>query len=173
MNPIGALVVFLAGFGLAWTWHADRAEARVQTLTADHAQAAANAARRAAQTLSDAQDRADQIARAAEIRTATLEQQLQETKDALSTTTRNRPCLGGPALGMLGQSAGIRLGPVHPAPAGPPDGRPAAAAADPADAGEYATDTDVARWIATAGVLYEQCRARIRDIRTWSAGGAP
>lgn len=173
MNPIAALVVFLAGFGLAWTWQADRAEARVQTLTASHAQAAANAARRAAQTLSAAQERADQIDRDAEARTATLEKQLQETQHALSTATRNRPCLGGPALGVLEQSAGIRLGPVLPAPAGPPDGGPAAAAADPADAGEYATDTDVAKWIAAAGVLYEQCRARIRDIRELNEGARP
>lgn len=173
MNPVAALVVFLAGFGLAWTWQADRADARVQTLTASHSQAEAGAARRAAQTLSDAQARADQIDRAAEIRTATLEKQLQETQRALKTATRNRPCLGGPALRLLGQSPGIQLGAADRAPAGPLHGGPGGTAADPADEGEHATDTDIADWIAVAGARYEKCRGQLADIREWEEGGRP
>lgn len=173
MNPIIALAIFLAGFGAAWSWQGARGDAAIATLTAQHEKKAGDAARAAARDLKSAQDRADTIARAAALRDAAQDQQLQEAHHALKTATRNRPCLGGPALRVLGQSPGLRLAPAIAAPAGPPDHGSAAAAADPADQGEYTTDTQLADWIATAGLYYERCRNRVRDIRAWVEGGTP
>lgn len=174
MNPVAALLIFLAGFGVAWAWQADRSAASIQTLRADHEKASGDAARQAARNLMSAQNNADRIDAAAAIRTANLERTLQETKDALKTATHNRPCLGGPALRLLDHATGLQPGTAEPALAGPLHTGSAGPAADPEDEGEdYATDTQVADWIAGAAVLYEKCRARIRDIRAWTAGAHP
>ncbi|MDO8933599.1 MAG: hypothetical protein Q7U97_14490 [Rhodocyclaceae bacterium] len=170
MNRIAVLLIFLIGFGSAWSWQGSRADARVATLTAAHEKQSGDAARAAAKKLKDAQDRADQIVKAATLRDAEQDQKLQEVQHALKTATRNRPCLGGAALRLLGESPGLRLGPAEPASAGALHGGSAAPAANPAEQGDYSTDTEIAGWIATAGTLYEKCRARIRDIRTWEDG---
>lgn len=170
MRPLIALLIFLVGFGAAWTWQADRAGARIATLQRDQATKSADATRMAAKNLKDAQDRADAIDKAGAARAAEQEKKLQEVQHALKTATRGRPCLGGPALRLLEQSPGLRLAPAEPAPAGPLHGGSTAPATDPEDEGGYATDTDIAGWIAVAGGLYEKCRGRIRDIRAWEDG---
>lgn len=111
-------------------------------------------------------NRADRVAIAAARRDSELTGKLQETEHALKNATTDRPCLGGAALRVLDHATGLR-----PPPAGAAEGRPAAAAADPQDEEEVATDTDVAGWIAVAGDYYERCRARIRDIRCIDDGG--
>lgn len=178
MNPIAALLIFLAGFGAAWSWQGSRGEAQVADLKHEHSQQALDAATIALRKLKVANDRADAIDKAAAARAAAQTAKLQETQHALKTATRNRPCLGNAALGVLGQSPGLRLGPAVAETPGPLHDGPAAAAADPAhqgdeegdEEGDYATDTQIADWIATAGDLYERCRSRIRDIRAWSEG---
>jgi len=172
MNPIAALMIFLAGFGAAWSWQGSRGDAEIRALTTQHEKESGDAARAAAKKLKDANDRADAIDKAAAARDAAQSAKLQETQHALKTATRNRPCLGNAALGVLGQSTGLRLGPAVPETPGPLHDGSAAAAADPADEGnDYSTDTQIADWIAVAGDLYERCRNRIRDIRAWSEGG--
>lgn len=172
MNVIVALLMAAVGFGAAWSWQGSRADARVSALDLKYTREASEALATLAGRFKDAEDRGDAITKAGEIRAAELEQKLQETKDALKTATHNRPCLGGAALRVLGKSPGLSLGPAGPAPAGPLHGGSGTAAADPADAspgdgGEYATDSQVADWIATAGARYERCRGQLRDIRTW------
>jgi hypothetical protein len=169
-DALVGLIIFALGFGAGWSWQGSRADVRVDTLITAQEKSARTAATTAAEKLKAAQDRTDAITEAAAARSAAQTAKLQETQNALKTATRNRPCLGAPALRLLGQSPGLRLGPADRALAGAPDRRPAAAAADPADEGDYATDTQLADWIATAGDLYERCRSRIRDIRTWSEG---
>lgn len=123
-------------------------------------------------------DLADDIDRARAATTARQARQLKETQDALKAVTTGRPCLGGAALRVLDQPASLR--PTAGAallPAGALQDPAARPAADPAQQGqagdgdEYATDTDIAGWIATARDLYEQCRGRIDDIRRYDDGG--
>lgn len=170
MNPIALLIVFALGFGAAWNWQGSRADARAAALDVKQTHAVSDALAVLAGRYQGAEINADRIQKAGEVRAAALEDRLQETQHALKTATRHRPCLGGPALRLLGQSPGLRLAPAEPAPAGPLYGGPGAAAADSADEGEYATDTDIADWIAVAGKRYEQCRASLRDIRQWEVG---
>lgn len=174
MNPIAALLIFLVGFGAAWSWQGSRGEAEIRTLTTQHEKESGDAARTAAKNLKGANDRADAIDTAAAARDAIQTKQLQETQHALKTATRNRPCLGDAALRVLGKSPGLRLGAAVPETPGPLHDGSAAAAADPAhegdEEGNYSTDTQIADWIAVAGDLYERCRGRIRDIRAWNEG---
>lgn len=123
-------------------------------------------------------DLADDIDRARAAATARQARQLKETQDALKAVTTGRPCLGGAALRVLDQPTGLR--PAAGAallPAGALQDPAARPAADPAhqgqagDGGEYATDTDIAGWIATARDLYEQCRGRLADIELYDDGG--
>lgn len=157
------LVLVLAGAYIA-------GERRGAAREADRALAAqAKADRAALVRIQEAEDRADRIDRMAAQRVADLSNQLMEARHAVKAATTGRPCLGGPALRVLEQSPGLRLG--VPASAVPLHGGPATAAAHPQDEGSYASDTDIADWIAQAGALYEGCRGRIRDIRQWSEGG--
>lgn len=168
-NLLLALAIFATGFGAGWSWQGSRADARMGTLTTQHEKATGDAARLAAKKLKDAQDRADAIDKAAAARDAAQTAKLQETQHALKTATRNRPCLGSAALRVLDKSPGLRLAPADPAPAGAFHRGSAAPASDPEDGG-YATDTQIAGWIAVAGDLYERCRNRVRDIRAWNEG---
>lgn len=162
------------GFGAAWSWQGSRAEARVLAIEARERQALLDQASAWRKEIERRQALADDIDRRAAARDRALTTQLQETQHALKTATRGRPCLGGAALRLLDQSTGLRA----PEPAGALHGRAAAAAADSKDNAEnnaegeaFASDTDVAGWIALAGDYYERCRARIRDIREWEHGG--
>ncbi|MCX7172456.1 MAG: hypothetical protein NT159_00635, partial [Proteobacteria bacterium] len=111
MNDLLAIMVAIAlGFGAGWSWQGSRADARVADLTTQHEKASREAAEDAGLKLKASEDLVDSIDKAAAIRTATLERKLQETQHALKTATRNRPCLGGPALRVLDRAPGIRLG---------------------------------------------------------------
>ena len=165
-----ALAIFAAGFGAAWSWQGARGAAEIGALTTRHEKDAGTAARAATAKLKAANDRADAIDKAAAARDAEQTSKLQEVQRELKTATRNRPCLGGAALRVLGKSPGLRLAPAEPAPAGALHGGSAAATADSADEGDFSTDTQIADWIAVAGDRYERCRARIRDIRAWNEG---
>ena len=170
-NLLVALTLFGSGFGVAWTWQGDRAEVRIKTIAQAHEKARADDATEVARALKQKQDRADEIDRVASYRALVLNQKLQETQNALKTATRGRPCLGGPALRLLGQSPGLSLGTVLPDAAGTLHGRSGAAAAaanDAQDDGEYASDTQIADWIAVAGAQYDRCRSMIGDIRAWN-----
>lgn len=118
-------------------------------------------------------DLADDIDRKRAAATARQARQLKETQDALKAATTGRPCLGGAALRLLDQSAGLR--PAAGAsilPAGALQDAAARPAADSAhQGGDYATDTDIAGWVAVARDLYEHCRGRLDDIRRYDDGG--
>lgn len=174
MNDFLALLIAAAlGFGAAWSWQESRAGDRINAIAAQHEKESGDAARQSARNLITAQNNTDRIDDAAALRTANLERQLQETQHALKTATYSRPCLGGAALRLLDRAPGLKPGPADPAFASPLYRGSAGPAADPEDqSDDYATDTQVAGWIAGAKVLYEQCRGRIRDIREWSNGTA-
>lgn len=167
MNPwviLAAVLAFAAGAVLGEWDGAKRAGLRCT------AQAEAKRAEQLGDWVTrtlEAEGRAEAIDRAAAGRDREMNAKLKETEHALDRATRGRPCLGGAALRVLDQSAGLRP-PARTAHPGPLPGGSAAPAADPENA--EATDTDVAKWIATAGVLYEACRERIRDIRCYDWG---
>lgn len=163
MTLVIVAMTFALGFAAGWKWQASRvAEVKLSQQKDDTA-----AVTEAADQLKAAQDRADEIDRAAAARELVLTAKLQEAQDALKKKTLGRPCLGGPALRLLGTSPGLRLAPLLSDASGSLYGGSGAVAADPQDEGEYASDSQIADWIAVAGAQYERCRSRIGDIRAW------
>lgn len=172
-DVLPGLLLILVGFLAAWSWQGARGAAELAALKADYAQRSADVAEEAARQLAAKQEHIDRIVRASSQRETALDTQLQETRHALKTATRGHPCLGGAALRVLDSAPGLRP-PAGTAPAGVSDRGLAAATADSedseAEAGDVATDTDVAEWIATAGRYYERCRGRLADIRAAEGG---
>jgi hypothetical protein len=163
------LVAAVCGFVGAWSLQELRAEARISRIELAHRAASEAAALGAAAVLQAAAVRAAAVARAAATRETVLTAQQQESRDAIKTATTSRPCLGGTALRVLGQSPGLSLGVKLPSDPGASTGTAAAAATvaeDGADGteSEYASEAQVADWIAVAGTQYERCRGRIDDI---------
>lgn len=160
------LVAAVLGFIGAWSIQELRAEARISALKLAQKTATEAAAVEAAAVLKQSAARADAVDHAAAARETALSAQLQESRDALKKATSSRPCLGGAALRVLGQSPGLTIGESLPADPGASAGTVAAVAAATASEGEdeYASEAQIADWIAVAGAEHERCRARIADI---------
>lgn len=133
-----------------------------ETAVRDQARIAEHASRK----LLDAQTRGDELTTQlhAANRAALLTQE--KLDDALRRATTGRACLRERALRLLDGAHGLRV--QLPASSG------SAAAADgpaAADSGELvSSDTDVARWIARAGLQYDECRRRLDALIAWHAG---
>jgi len=156
-------VGLMAGGGLAgWRLAADRCEARVAALEAEHASEREEAMRQAAAKLSASQEaerRALHELHATKNRLAAANKRLKEALHALPTAA---DCgLSGPARGLLNRALDPAAAPM-PTDTGGAAGTAAAPAADPG-----ATEADIAGWAADAIALYGECRARIDAIRQW------
>ncbi|MCK9987618.1 MAG: hypothetical protein AzoDbin1_04090 [Azoarcus sp.] len=133
------------------------AAARDQAAIAEHA----------SRRLLEAQARGDELTTQLHVanRAAMLTQE--KLDEALRRATTGRACLSGPALRLLDGAHGLRVDVPEPA-----RGPAATDGAAPADPGELvASDTDVARWIARAGLQYDECRRRLDALIGWHAGG--
>lgn len=175
MRGILVLLLMAACALGGWSWRDDRANAEIAKMKADRERETSTALSTLAARYQEAESRAEKIDGESRERTSLLERQLKETKNEIKSAARGRPCLGGAVLGVLEHAPGIRIGPARPPAADALHGGPGRPSADPADEGEaegeYATDTEVADWIATAGAYYERCRGQLRDIRLFEDGG--
>lgn len=151
--------VFAAGFWVGGV--APRIELAQQREIASRTLAAV--ADHASRTLLKAQARGDALTTQlhAANRAALLTQE--KLDDALRHATTGSTCLREPALRLLDGAHGIRV--ELPAAAG------GAAAADGSAAAladeRVSSDTDVARWIAAAGLRYDECRRRLDALIGW------
>lgn len=188
--PVAALLAGAAAGGWA-AWHLGRAPLRMENadLREAHAEATRRAALAAATRLQAAQQRSDALAADLLATLATNAQLTEEKTHALQTATAGRACLSDRALRVLHGAPGITVAgagmpPTQPGTAAA--GAPPAASADPASpagtgAGQpahaaaelAATDTEVAVWIATAGNLYQACRARLDGLIAWHTPPTP
>lgn len=180
--PLTALLAGAAAGG--WSaWHLGRAPLRMENadLRETHAEATRLASLAGARRLEEAQQRSDALATNLLTTLAANAELTEEKTRALQTATAGRACLSDRALRVLHGAPGITVAAVDGLPS-PQQGAPAAGAAastpanpqGAADAsasqpaqGAVATDTDVAVWIATAGQLYEACRARLNALIAW------
>lgn len=169
--PLLALVVGAAGG--AWAGYM-LGRAPLQVALADHGATVAEnhklAAMAAARDLQAAQTVGDALTVRLHKALQTTHQLEQQRHDALRKATTGRTCFDGRALRVLDGAPGIRVEPDTgqlgdvPAPTGGPAGAHAAATAA---VQPHSTDTDVGRWIVTAGAQYEQCRARLDALIDW------
>lgn len=144
-----AVLIFAAG----WAVEGWRKDAEIDRIERAHAEQRARDAEVAAEEITAATKRGNELAARAAAAEATRDTALQETQDALRKITTGKPCLSGAAVRLLNQSNGIKP-PDLPAAPGQPAGADAA----------FATDTDVAQWAAYAIRSYDTCRGRLDAI---------
>lgn len=143
-----AALLFAAG----WQVQGWRKDAEIERIERAHAEQRARDAEAAADEITAAVKRGNELAARVTAAESTRDIALQETRDALRKVTTGRPCLSGPAVRLLNESAGLK--PALPATPGQPAVTDAAAA----------TDTDVGEWIAGAIRHYDTCRGRLAAV---------
>ena len=140
-------------FSAGWAVEGLRKTAEIERIERAHAEQRARDAEAAAAEIEAAVKRGNELAARVAAAESTRDLALQETKDALRRVTTGRPCLGGAAVRLLNESAGLKPAQL-PGAAGQPAGADAAAA----------SDTDVAQWAASAIRHYDTCRGRLAAI---------
>lgn len=160
MNPVVLACLISAALGAAGGFWAGDAmtSSELDQLRTTYATEKQTAERQAREKLIAAQARGDALTNdllAAKTQADAYQEQLHE---ALAKATTGRACLGGGALRLLDRSAGLRADQL-PAPAGVPAA---------ADAGDVATDSQVARWAADAYYSYAECARRLDALIQFS-----
>ncbi len=145
---VAAVLIFFAG----WQVEGWRKNAEIERIERAHAEQRARDAEAAADEIAAAVKRGNELAARVTAAESTRDVALQETKDALRRVTTGRPCLSGPAVRLLNESAGLK--PSVPATPGQP------AVTDAA----FASDSDVGEWIAGAIRHYDTCRGRLAAV---------
>lgn len=159
MNPVVLACLASAALGaFSGFWAGDAmTSSELDQLRASHAAERHAAERQARQKLSAAQARGDALTNDLLAAKAQADAYQEQLHDALAKATTGRACLGTSALRLLDRSAGLRAD--LPAPT-----RSAVAA----DAGDLATDTQVARWAADAYHQYAECARRLDALIQFS-----
>ena len=152
------LLVCALAVGACAGWVLGRMPLRTQLAeqAKSHAVQSEQAAKRALQTLQEAQARGDALSAGLLTQQSQINQLKSEKRDAITSATTGKPCLATPALRLLHGAPGLRVAGL-PAPASG-----AAAAGEP-----IATDTDIAGWMVDAGASYEICRTRLDALIRW------
>lgn len=180
---IALLVAAIVAGGGAWYMRAagDSAgyerrdlECRAEVATIDRERVAAE--RDAQSWREKGRTLADQLAAQAEAHRAAIAETARRTRDEIDRRARaHRVALDSALVRLLnervvirestGDAGASRAAASEPAPA---DAAAPAAADRPAVGG--ASERSVARWIAQAGELYEQCRSRLHALQGWARG---
>lgn len=178
----GTLIVLLLGSAIAgvagWTANGWRYETKLSTLKSDHATAEAKAAKDHAEVLAKANARGDRLLVEKAAMENTHNETLREKNNEIARLTTGRRCLDARVVGVLNrdgtapngrpasQAAGVPVRTDGTAAAGADDGQETARK-DSTDTGEeqFATDADVAGWIALCRTRYDICRGDRDRIR--------
>ncbi len=119
---------------------------------------------------------ADQLAAQAEEHRAALAEHARRTRDEIDRLARaHRVAIDAALVRLLNERSVVRErtdsnGASGTAAAEPASTDAGATAAGDRPAGGGASERSVARWIATAGELYEQCRSRLHALQGWARG---
>ena len=159
MNPVVLACLISAALGAAGGFWAGDAmtSAELARLRATYATEKQTAERQAQEKLIAAQARGDALTTDLLAAKAQADAYQEQLHAALARQTTGRACLGGGALRLLDRSTGLR--PDLPSPAGVPAA---------ADAGDVATDTQVARWAVDAYHQYAECARRLDALIRFS-----
>lgn len=160
---IAVSCVLLASLSGVVGWQLGRLPvlAQLADLRTTHAETARLAARSAANTLQQAQQRGDVLTDALAQRQAQIDQLHQDKRHALTRVTTGRPCLSSAAVRLLNAEQAD-----DPADYGAP-GVPQATGSPDADHATTATDADVGGWAIAARAQYNTCRARLAALIDW------
>ena len=150
-----SVLIFAAG----WAVEGWRKDAEIDRIELAHANQRADDARAAAEEITAATKRGNELAARAAAAEATRDTALEETRNALRKVTTGKPCLSGAAVRLLNESGGLKAADL-PTPPGQPAGADAA----------FATDTDIALWAAHARRSFDTCRGRVDALREFFEG---
>lgn len=155
---IAVSCVLLASLSGVVGWQLGRLPvlAQLADLRTTHAETARLAARSAANTLQQAQQRGDVLTDALAQRQAQIDQLHQDKRHALTRVTTGRPCLSSAAVRLLNDDP-ADYGAAVPQATGSPD----------AAGATTATDADVGGWAIAARAQYNTCRARLAALIDW------
>lgn len=145
-----AALLFAAG----WVTEGWRKDAEIDRIERAHAEQRARDAEVAAEEITAATKRGNELAARAAAAEATRDTALEETRNALRKVTTGKPCLSGAAVRLLNESGGLKAADLPTTP-GQPVGADAA----------FATDTDIALWAAHARRSFDTCRGRVDALR--------
>lgn len=150
-----AALAAIACFGAGWIVNGWRISNEISDMERDQEKARADALHFANAGLVAAWRRGDDLsAKAADLEARNIQLSEEKSREIVRLTD-GRPCIGGAAVRVLNRSAA----PVQPGLSVPPaSGEPAA------DDGGFATDTDIALWIAGAQRAYATCQGRLKAI---------
>lgn len=149
---IGLFGAFLCGGLLAGYVVGGMKDADLYRLKADHAKAQAKAESEARQRLEEAMHRGDKLAGQLVVTESALNKKTLEVSREVARLTTGRKCLDAAAVRLLNNPRNSG-GPMPEAPVQPD-----------AEDGAFASDSDVAGWIANAQGQYETCRARLGSL---------
>lgn len=149
---IGLFGAFLCGCLLAGYVVGGMKDADLYRLKSDHAKAQAKAESEARQRLEEAMHRGDKLAGQLVVTESALNKKTLEVSREVARLTTGRNCLDGAAVRLL-NSPRDSGGTVPEAPI-----------QSDAEDGAFASDSDVAGWIANAQGQYETCRARLGSL---------
>ena len=149
---VAATLIFVAG----WAVEGWRKDAEIDRLQRDHAEAAAADAERAAEVITAALVRGNELTARVAAAEQSRDAALQETQDALRKITTGKPCLSGAAVRLLNEAAGFKQ-----------SGVPTAASEFAGADAPAASDTDVALWAAQCRRGYDTCRGRIDALNAF------
>lgn len=158
----------LVALGALAGWELGRMPLQVDLaeLRTAHAETARLAARSAANTLQQAQQRGNALTDELAQRQVQIDQISREKRDAINRLTTGRACLSSAAVRLLNQPEDFGdygHQPVLPAPPGSAD----------AAGGAFASDVDVGQWAITARAQYDTCRQRLNALIDWHAATTP
>lgn len=151
------LACLFVGAGLGLQIGRSPLQAELAQLRTTHAETARLAARSAANTLQQAQQRGDVLTDALAQRQAQIDQLHQDKRHALTRVTTGHPCLSSAAVRLLNDDPADYGAPSVPQATGSPD----------ADHATTATDADVGGWAIAARAQYNTCRARLAALIDW------
>lgn len=170
MTPRQTAIVMFLVFGAGCLAGRALGQAPLQVELAElrqaHAETDRLAARSSEQRMQAAQDRGDMLSTQLATAQQLIDQTTKERRDALKTTTFDRPCLGPAAVRVLDGAPGIRVAAV-PAPASSAAAADGTTAADTDDAERWISDSAIGAWTLDAGAQYEQCRKRLSALIAW------
>lgn len=135
---------------------------QIALIERNHARQAARDQATQLERLRDAQARGDALTTDLLTARAEADQLQEQLHAALPRATTGRACLGGGALRLLDRAAGLHAA-LPPTPG----------VADAADAGQVATDTEVARWAGHAYFEYAECARRLDALIQFNETEAP
>ncbi|RIX47454.1 MAG: hypothetical protein D3M94_07215 [Rhodocyclales bacterium GT-UBC] len=150
-----AAIAAIVCFGAGWLTNGWRISNEISDIKRDQEQARADALHFANAGLISAWRRGDDLsAKAADLEARNIQLSEGKTREIVRLTD-GRPCIGSAAVRVLNRST---------APGQPGLSVPPASSEPAADDGGFATDTDIALWIAGAQRAYSTCQGRLKAI---------